>query len=175
MGRSFDGGIMPKTFLVSIAVLVVAAWVLATFTIGEAVGGRQSELVGFAVALLIGLSAYHLPAVRVPESVAGRLAAGLVAGGLVLLLSGLALQFYLAYLSSEHARRAADVIEQAARSGQRVSDVNIRANSPPSVGAIGYACVLAGVGAMVCGVRVAVPTGRPVATGGEPSAADRPA
>src|SRR5262245_62584746 len=119
---------MTSSGWISVGVLGVAVWVLAAHTIGEALGGRQSELVGFAVALLAGLCAYHLPSVRVPDPLAGRLAIWLVGGGVVLLLSGLALQFYLASQSAEHARRAADVAEQAVRSGQRVPDVHIRAS-----------------------------------------------
>jgi hypothetical protein len=152
---------MTRAGWISVGVLVIAVWVLGAHTIGEAVGGRQSELVGLAVALLAGLAAYHLPSVRVPEPPAGRLAAWLVGGGVACVLGGLALQFYLAAQASDHARRAADVAEQAARGGQRVPDVNVRATYPGSVGAVGYGCVLAGVGAVVCGVRVGVSAGWP--------------
>jgi len=145
---------MIRPIWISIAVLVIAVWVLAAHTVGETIGQSNSTVIGFAVAILVGLGAYHLAAVQIPAPLAGRLAIWLVGGGVVLLLAGLGLQLYLSSLSSEHARRAADVVEQAARNGQRVPDVNIRSTTPASVGAIGYACVLAGIGAMVCGVRV---------------------
>ena len=167
---------MTQSSWISLGVLGIAVWVLGTYTIGDALGSRSSELIGFAVALLVGLGAYHLQSVRVPEPPAGRLAASLIGGGVLCVLAGLALQFYLASQASQIALRAAEVVEQAARAGQKTPDVNVRANYPESVAAIGYGCVLAGVGAVVCGVRVAISAGRSAAaTVAEPPPATEPA
>ncbi len=147
---------MTRPFWVSVGILGIAVWVLAAHTIGETIGEAQVSWSASPLPCWRGWARIHLPSVRVPEPLAGRLAIWLVGGGVVLLLSGLEAQFYLAFQATEHARRAADVAEQAARNGQRLPDVNIRASYPASVGAIGYACVLAGIGAMVSGVRVGV-------------------
>jgi hypothetical protein len=83
-------------------------------------------------------------------------AAWLVAAGAACVLLALALQFYLAAQAAESARRAAEIVEQSVRGGNRVTGVDVRARTPDSVEAVGYLCVLVGVGMVACGVRVAM-------------------
>ena len=150
----------------------VAVWVLATHTLGQTVRGGSSDVaVGFAVAALAVVCVHVLQSLRVPEALAGRMAGWLIGGGVACVLLSLALQIYLASQASENARRAAEVMADAARAGQRMSDVNIRANFPESVAAIGYLCLLIGAAMVFSGVRVgmsgwsALPTRMPTEGG----------
>ena len=70
---------MTRPFWVSVGILGIAVWVLAAHTIGETIGGRQSELVGFAVALLAGL--VRVPPAIGPGSRATRRTAGHLVSG----------------------------------------------------------------------------------------------
>lgn len=135
----------------------IALWILAANTIGHSIrSGDRDMVIGGAVAALAVVAAALLPSVRVPGPVAGRLAAWLVGTGAACVLLSLALQFYLAAQASESARRAADILEQSVRSGQRMTDVNVRARMPDSVEAVGYLGLLIGGGMVACGVRVAM-------------------
>ena len=139
-----------------LGVVGVALWVLATNTVGHSIrDGQQDVVIGGAVAALAVVAGALLPSVRVPAPVAGRVSAWLVGAGAGCVLLALALQFYLAMQAAENARRAADIMEQSVRGGQRLTDVNVRARTPDSVEAVGYLCVLVGAGMVACGVRVA--------------------
>jgi hypothetical protein len=138
-----------------LGVFGIALWVLATNTIGRTIrDGNQDVVIGGAVAALAVVAAALLPSVRMPAPNAGRVSAWLVGTGAGCVLLALALQFYLAAQAAENARRAADIMEQSVRSGQRMTDVNVRARTPDSVEAVGYLCVLVGVGMIAYGIQV---------------------
>ena len=153
----------------------VAVWILATFTIGDAIrDGRHDTTIGFGVAALAVVFGYLLLDLRVPLGVGGRMAVWLIGGGVGCVLLALALQFYQVAQAGEVARRAADILDQAVRSGQKPTDVSLRSRTPDAVGAIAYLCVLLGVGMVVCGVRVGL-SGLPMRDGPVPAIGEGPA
>jgi hypothetical protein len=156
--------------LLVMAFLTIATWILAAHTIGEALAPRQSEFIGFAVALLVVATAICLWVLWDPNrGPALPLGLALIGCGTACILVSVALQFYLAGVAADSARRAGDLFSQQARAGQ-IATVNVNANMPASVPAVGYLALLGGLWLAAAGIRVGL--GRSPA---EPPPLPRPA
>jgi hypothetical protein len=142
----------------------LAAFALATFTIGRAVGDNTGPIVGLGVVGLTVLFIALLPWVRVREDLTGRVALGLIAGGVVCAVAAVALQWHVISLAAEQSRRAAELVAASGGSGRSQVSVEV----PGSPAAFGYLCLLFAIGLVALGLRVASPR----LTGGSGRTAD---
>src|SRR3954469_25318235 len=114
-------------------------------TVGRALAPDETGVVGFAVALLVVATAVCLWVLWDPNrgSVLP-LGLALIGCGTACVLVSIALQFYLASVAADSARRAGELVGERMRAGQSVN-VNVNANVPPSVPAVGYLALLGGL------------------------------
>jgi hypothetical protein len=139
--------------------LGIAAWILAAFTIGESLSPPNCASIGFAVALLTVTLTGYLLAIG-PRGVQGRtqLPLALVLCGTACILMAVILQFYLAYVAAENARRAADIKAESVKVGRDINNVNVNATVPASVPGVSYLALFAGVWLAALGIYLG--TGR---------------
>jgi hypothetical protein len=137
-----------------ILLLAIATWILGAMTVGHAVAPNEAWAVGFALALLVVATAVCLWVLWDPNrGPVLPLGLALIGCGTACALVSVALQFYLASVASDSARRAGELVGQGMRAGQSVN-VNVNANVPPSVVAVGYLALLGGLWLAAVGVRV---------------------
>jgi hypothetical protein len=152
-----------STLAVSLVILCplgIAAWILGTHTIGISLSPNNDVSIGFAVALLAVLSAGYLFLFsQMTERPGSRLGQTLIICGTACVLVALALQFYLAAISSENSRRGADILNESVRIGRPMNNVNINTTFPKSVEGIGYLALLAGI--WLAGIGIWVGVGQP--------------
>jgi hypothetical protein len=139
-----------------IAPLSIATWILASFTVGESVSPRNSNLIGFGIALLaVALLAYLFFFSRAAERPGSHLGAVLIICGTLCVLVALALQFYLASLSAENSRRIAEIMGERLKTNPSVN-VNLKSDYPESVISIAYFALFAGIWLAAVGIKVGV-------------------
>jgi hypothetical protein len=143
--------------LVVLCPLGIGTWILAANTVGESLAPSNSAAIGFAVALLAVMTAgYLLLFSQTTERPGSRLGQTLVVCGTACVLIAVALQFYLASVSSENARRSAEILGESVRGGRNITNVNIRGDLPGSIQGVGYLALFAGVWLAAVGIRVGV-------------------
>jgi hypothetical protein len=144
-------------FLFVLCPLGIATGILAAFTVGESLDPRNSGAIGFAVALLVVMTAaYLLVFAQMTEKPGSRLGQTLVICGTMCMLMAVALQFYLASVTAENARRLAEILSESVRNGRPRTNVNIQGDLPRSIQGIGYLALFAGVWLAAVGIRLGV-------------------
>ena len=134
-----------------IAPVAIAAWVLATYTVGASLAPDNSALVGFTIALLvIATAASFLFLSNATEKPGSRLGLILIICGTACILIALALQFYVASLVAANSQAVADVLRE------RGGNVNLNVKVPKSVESISYFALFAGVWLAAVGIRIGV-------------------
>jgi hypothetical protein len=143
------------TFFVLIA-LTVAVGILASHTIGESLSHQTPELIGFAVALLVFVAAVSLWVLWDPNrGPVLPLGLALVGCGTACVLLSVALQFYLASVTNDQARRLAELLGERQRMNQG-GNINVNAPLPTSVEAVSYFALFSGLWLAAAGVRVGI-------------------
>jgi len=137
----------------------LAAFALATLTIGRAVGDNAGVVAYLRVVGLSVLFIALLPWVRIREDLVGRLTVSLIVGGVICALAAVALQWHATSLAADQSRRAAELL--AAKGGSGRAQVSVELQESPMV--VAYPCLLLAAGLVACGLRVALasPTGTP--------------
>jgi hypothetical protein len=136
--------------------LGVGTWILATYTIGEALHPNAATPIGFGVALLTVMVGSYLLLLSDPPDVPNvPFGITLVLSGAVCILVALIFQFYVASLAGDNSRRIAEMLAEALRKGQP-RNVNLNMELPQSVKVIPYMALFAGVWLAIMGIRIGV-------------------
>ncbi len=115
---------------------------------------RNNPIIGFAIFFVsIAILGWFFLFNEGPQNPSPPLAILLVFSGALCILVALFLQFYLAYLSGENTRMVAELL------GQKGGNVNLNMPLPGSVKPISYIAILAGIGFIALGIRMA--SGKP--------------
>jgi hypothetical protein len=138
-----------------LAPLGAATWILATHTVGASLVPGNDVTIGFAVALLVVVTAGYLLFAGGAASRQGPILGALLIGcGSACILTSVALQFKLASMAGDNARLLADILTEGVRVGRPVNNVNINSNLHPSVPGVSYLALLAGVWMAAVGISV---------------------
>lgn len=149
----------PRTMLVvllfMIGLLGTATWILATFTIGEALAPEHPVVAGFATALLVVITAVYLLLFSdINEKPGSRFGVGLVVCGTACVLISVVPQCYLIFVVTQNTGRMASVLNESLRHGDGSANANWSFNLPSSVSGVSYLALLFGAWMTVIGIRV---------------------
>lgn len=149
----------PKMMLAArlsmIGAIGVATWILATFTLGATLSSDHSVAIGFAVSVLVVVTACFFllfgEAVKKADPHVGK---KLFLGGAACVLVSAALQGFLALVVSHDVARLMGTLDESIRSGADSANVHLSYNLPSSVSAVGYLLLFFGIGMLAIGVRM---------------------
>ncbi|MGA2066019.1 MAG: hypothetical protein ABSG86_13685 [Thermoguttaceae bacterium] len=153
--------------LLVIAPLVIATWILATYTIGQSLNPNDSALIGFGIALLaMALLAYLVFFSQAAESPGSYLGVVLVICGTLCVLGALALQFYLTSVTAEHSRQLAEILGERLKTNPSVN-LHLSEDHPQTAGPVAYLTLLAGIWLAAVGIKLGVVRQEPVRVSAE--------
>jgi hypothetical protein len=153
--------------LLVIAPLVIATWILATYTIGQSLNPNDSALIGFGIALLaMALLAYLVFFSQAAESPGSYLGVVLVICGTLCVLGARALQFYLTSVTAEHSRQLAEILGERLKTNPSVN-LHLSEDHPQTAGPVAYLTLLAGIWLAAVGIKLGVVRQEPVRVSAE--------
>ena len=147
---------MLSIMVLVIAPVVIATWILATFTVGEQLDAGNAMLIGFAVALLAVATAVSILFLTAAPS-GSQVGLVLIICGAACIIAAIALQFYLASVTAQNSLRIVEILgEQLKMNPNPSAHLNVKADYPGTVQSISYFAIFAGIWMTAVGARIGV-------------------